>query len=288
LQVKDNFRRRRKMRMILTLVTAALVLGSFAGVAVAYDNGYGDAEIPTTFGGCSDAVGCHSRNSTGTISLSAAADDGTWDTPGELGSITVTVNIDAVADDDSIPGVALIDPATNGNIKASGWNIISDPNSNPACFNYNERSHVSGDESFAWHVNAPSSAGTYRVLARVFYGRERYNQDTITVVLATAVAEGRSHEIPGQHVVLKTSPNPFRHHANITCSIPEDGHFALRAYDASGRLVRIIVDRDAKRGSYSLEWDGRDDSGTGLAEGVYFLKLGSAGRVTVAKAILIR
>ncbi len=286
--VNNGLRKRKTMRNTMTIVTSALILGAFAGLAIAYDNGYGDADMPTTFGACSDAVGCHSRSSTGTIALSTAADDGAWDTPGEPGNITATVNIDAVADDDSIPGVALIDPSTNGNIKASGWNIISDPNSNPAPFNYNERSHVLGDETFVWHVNAPNSPGTHRVLGRVLYGRERYNQDTISIVLTTAVAEEPGTRFPGQGPALKTSPNPFSQYTQITYSILQEGHFALRTYDASGRLVRTIADTDMDKGIHSLPWDGRGDSGKDLPEGIYFLTLDSGERAAVAKVLLIR
>jgi flagellar hook assembly protein FlgD len=50
-------------------------------------------------------------------------------------------------------------------------------------------------------------------------------------------------------------------------------------YDVTGRLVRSLVPgvlQDA--GRYSIEWDGRDESGGVAAAGLYFSRLEAGGQ----------
>ena len=64
--------------------------------------------------------------------------------------------------------------------------------------------------------------------------------------------------------------------------------FELAAFDARGRLVRVLERRSAPPGSYVRLWDRRSDSGIGLARGVYFLRLDAARGVSTRKLVLSR
>lgn len=275
------------MTKILSLLIATAISVCTTSSLVAYDNGYGDADMPTAMGGCANAIGCHTRNATGSIALTSAADDGTWDTPGESGTITATVNIDAVADDDSLPGVALLDANLNVNIKVAGWSVTSDPNSNPSPFNYNEREHVLGDEVFVWNVTAPSTPGTYAVLGRMLYGRGWYNEDTVLIAVTTGLAEGTLGRGIPHDSGLTVYPNPFSRSANITYSLVEPGNVLLTIHDVSGRRVRETTQHHSAGGMKTLVWDGRDDSGNEAPQGLYFFRLLSDYGVSTAKVVLL-
>jgi flagellar hook assembly protein FlgD len=55
----------------------------------------------------------------------------------------------------------------------------------------------------------------------------------------------------------------------------------MSIYDLGGRRVRTLVDRMSSPGSFETTWDGRDDRGTELANGVYFLRvIGPEGTTT--------
>jgi flagellar hook assembly protein FlgD len=54
----------------------------------------------------------------------------------------------------------------------------------------------------------------------------------------------------------------------------------LSVYDASGKLVRELVSAVQNPSNYSVAWDGRDDSGRRLANGVYVLRLDADRTVT--------
>jgi flagellar hook assembly protein FlgD len=41
-------------------------------------------------------------------------------------------------------------------------------------------------------------------------------------------------------------------------------------YDVAGRLVRTLVDEERPAGAQVVEWDGRDDEGRSVGNGIYF------------------
>jgi hypothetical protein len=67
------------------------------------------------------------------------------------------------------------------------------------------------------------------------------------------------------------------------------GDVDLAVYDASGRRVRALRAGRVPVGVQMASWDRRDDTGTEVAVGVYFLRLqvgagfGATGRVTIVR-----
>jgi hypothetical protein len=71
----------------------------------------------------------------------------------------------------------------------------------------------------------------------------------------------------------KVSPNPFWNIAQIKYSIPQENHVNLIVYDISGRKIKTLVSGEKTSGSYTVRWNGRDEDGTLVKNGVYFIKL---------------
>ncbi len=87
---------------------------------------------------------------------------------------------------------------------------------------------------------------------------------------------------------IQCYPNPFNPVATIRYELPGSAGASLTVYDASGRAVRALEPELHGEGTYEAHWDGRDESGVGVATGVYFVRLatdrGSAtGRLTLVK-----
>jgi hypothetical protein len=84
-------------------------------------------------------------------------------------------------------------------------------------------------------------------------------------------------EIPEARLILdRANPNPFSPSTRIGYVVPSSlasEHVSLELFDAAGRLVRTLVDREQKAGRYTVVWDGKDRSGRPVAEGVYFYRL---------------
>jgi hypothetical protein len=86
---------------------------------------------------------------------------------------------------------------------------------------------------------------------------------------------------PHTSPALAVSPNPFRSMTVVALDVARSGPARLSVYDASGRLVRRLLDRSLDAGRLQVRWGGRDDGGARVAPGVYFMQLeGPGGRRT--------
>jgi flagellar hook assembly protein FlgD len=66
--------------------------------------------------------------------------------------------------------------------------------------------------------------------------------------------------------------------------VPARTRVELRVFDVSGALVRTLVDESRAAGSYSLEWDGRDNRGTFVSSGVFYRR----GEFSTRKMTLVK
>jgi flagellar hook assembly protein FlgD len=74
----------------------------------------------------------------------------------------------------------------------------------------------------------------------------------------------------------------------IGFSLRESEHVSLRAFDARGRLVRVLSNGVLQPGAHVLHWDGIGADGTHVPPGVYFYKLETGHRSTTGKMVLLR
>lgn len=107
----------------------------------------------------------------------------------------------------------------------------------------------------------------------------------VDVPLHPAVEDPRAPEVD-----TYAYPNPFSpaidRFVRIKFEAPESGRMTLRIFDSSMGLVRRFDEsRDAGTGEFV--WDGTDDRGTRIANGVYFYELSGAGAGSVRGKILV-
>lgn len=96
-------------------------------------------------------------------------------------------------------------------------------------------------------------------------------------------------ESAGSFQLHQNYPNPFNPSTSIQFSLPQTEKVHLAIYDLRGRLIRTLVDHELyAAGSYSLQWDGRDNQGGVLATGVYFTKMRAGKYSATRKMTLIR
>ena len=73
--------------------------------------------------------------------------------------------------------------------------------------------------------------------------------------------------------LLDVSPNPVRHSASIRFALPGRSATRARIYDVRGTLVRTLLEQPSRHDSFP--WDARDESGSRVPGGVYFLRVES-------------
>jgi hypothetical protein len=81
-------------------------------------------------------------------------------------------------------------------------------------------------------------------------------------------------------------PNPLGPQTTLSYNLPSKGNARLTIHDVRGRLVAVLVDRVQSQGDHVASWDGLDASGTRVGEGVYFVRLESAGEDRTRKIII--
>ncbi len=110
-----------------------------------------------------------------------------------------------------------------------------------------------------------------------------------TTDAATGISEPGAEA--GSEIVrlaVAVTPNPSNRAARIAWQLPGPGLVRLRVYDAGGRCVRTLVNEAMPAGRHISAWDGRDDLGRTVANGLYLYRLQAGDRSLTAKAVLLR
>lgn len=81
-------------------------------------------------------------------------------------------------------------------------------------------------------------------------------------------------------------PNPFNPETTLPYVLSVDSPVWLTIYDTAGQEVRELVNQEQSAGMYEIRWDGRDEAGLTVGNGVYLVRL-VAGTSAQARKILL-
>ena len=84
------------------------------------------------------------------------------------------------------------------------------------------------------------------------------------------------------------SENPFNPLTTIEFGLVKTAHVNLNIYDATGRLVRGVINEIRPAGHYSESWNGKDENGHTAVSGVYFYRFTTGGITETKKMILLK
>jgi hypothetical protein len=87
---------------------------------------------------------------------------------------------------------------------------------------------------------------------------------------------------------LIASPNPFRAETTLHYLLPRPATARLTIHDVAGRLVRELVRGPRDMGPHAIHWDGRDEHGTQVSAGVYYVRLDAAGAEHTRNVVRLR
>jgi hypothetical protein len=117
--------------------------------------------------------------------------------------------------------------------------------------------------------------------------------DTDTVVVTVAgsvelpIKEG-DDAISNIVQYFGAAPNPFTQTTIIRFSVPKAMDVSLQVFDSRGRLVRSLINQKLERGIYRSIWEGHDDTGFPMKNGVYFVRLVTDEKVETSKLLFVR
>ena len=81
------------------------------------------------------------------------------------------------------------------------------------------------------------------------------------------------YKIPLEFQFFQNYPNPFNETTCICYSMIGNGIVSLAVHNLSGQLIKLLFKGDKNKGNYKVIWDGRDESGIRVPNGVYLCKL---------------
>jgi hypothetical protein len=89
--------------------------------------------------------------------------------------------------------------------------------------------------------------------------------------------------LPSVYSLEQNYPNPFNPTTIINFSIPESGNVKLAIYDALGREVDILIDKEMTAGNYNADWNASN-----FAAGIYFYSITVNDFTSTKKMVLLK
>jgi len=97
-------------------------------------------------------------------------------------------------------------------------------------------------------------------------------------------------EIPVEFYLYQNYPNPIRTSTTISFSTPElTDNAEIQIYNVKGQLVKTLLPTTTHQlAIINVYWNGTDENGNQLSNGIYFYKLNSGEKTSFKKMILLR
>lgn len=134
---------------------------------------------------------------------------------------------------------------------------------------------ISNDDDYKIKITSLSNAAVYD-----------YSNDFFTITTNTETDD--QNQTPSATGLQSVYPNPFRDTAAVKYYLKNAGKAQIRIYDIRGRLVRALHDEVLPQGEHTAEWNGIDDSGKAVSNGIYYLYLQTAAGQSCKKLVLVR
>jgi hypothetical protein len=118
------------------------------------------------------------------------------------------------------------------------------------------------------------------------YNYNLYGDPALLVNGATAGITDSPERTPEPGIRLGPGePNPFASTTTLRFALSRSGNVRIDVHDVRGRRVATLADRRYEAGEHAVTWDGTDDSGAGLASGLYFIGVETDSRKAVRKLV---
>jgi uncharacterized delta-60 repeat protein len=89
-------------------------------------------------------------------------------------------------------------------------------------------------------------------------------------------------------MLYQNMPNPFQSQTVVRYSLPVQGNVSLMIYDISGRQVKTLVDQHQTSGIYSVNWNGENNQGRKVGQGIFFYVLKTDNNKMQKKMLMLR
>ena len=93
---------------------------------------------------------------------------------------------------------------------------------------------------------------------------------------------------PSGAIFASNYPNPFNPETNISFFLPEAGNTELCIYNLKGQVVRRLISSPLGAGTHRVLWDGKDESNSPVASGMYLYRVQCGKHQFCGKMVLAK
>lgn len=101
--------------------------------------------------------------------------------------------------------------------------------------------------------------------------------DKVTVNETAAPSQSAKIQELAEKENLAIYPNPLTANSTIAISVPMAGTYTVTVYDAFGNRVKTLVNGALNVGTHSFQWNGTNETGASVANGVYMVRVEGSG-----------
>ncbi len=83
-------------------------------------------------------------------------------------------------------------------------------------------------------------------------------------------------------------PNPFSYETNIKFFINKTANVLIEIYNINGQKINTLINNQLAAGNYNIKWNGQNNNGKFVTDGIYFLKMKSGKFASTKKMILMK
>jgi len=115
-----------------------------------------------------------------------------------------------------------------------------------------------------------------------------FSSGVVSTEVVTTSASDFDPFIPGIFKLSQNYPNPFNPSTTIQYTLERSANVELCVYNVIGQKIRTLTQGSYPVGTYEVEWDGTDESGSRVASGIYFYRLTAGDHSRTCKMMLMK
>jgi len=97
------------------------------------------------------------------------------------------------------------------------------------------------------------------------------------------------NKVLSEYNLIQNYPNPFNNSTVIRFEIPKENKVSIVIFDTLGRKIKeVISNKSFSQGVHSVEWNGKDEAGKVVSNGVYIYEMKAGNYVRSLKMILLK
>ena len=116
-----------------------------------------------------------------------------------------------------------------------------------------------------------------------------YNGSTVNTTDWTNLGVAGNPVTPTAHKfsLNQNRPNPVNKVAELSFTLPKSGNYSLKIYNIAGQVIKTL-DGKGTAGQNTITWNGMDNGGRKVANGVYLYNLNAFGNSATKKLVVVR